>query len=47
MQAKTLIVRVNAVDTEHFASDLQAVVWPALHVVNLPKWSRRHGARRC
>jgi citrate lyase subunit beta/citryl-CoA lyase len=37
MQAKTLIVRVNAIDTGHFASDLQAAVWPALHLVNLPK----------
>lgn len=34
---KTLIVRVNAVDTPHFAADLQAAVHPALHVVNLPK----------
>ena len=34
---KTLIVRVNAVDGPHFEDDLQAAVWPALHVVNLPK----------
>jgi citrate lyase subunit beta/citryl-CoA lyase len=33
---KTLIVRVNAHGTPHFAQDLDAVVWPALHVVNLP-----------
>jgi citrate lyase subunit beta / citryl-CoA lyase len=37
MRAKTLIVRVNAIDSAHFASDLQAAVWPALHLVNLPK----------
>lgn len=37
MHAKTLIVRVNAIGTGHFASDLQAAVWPALHLVNLPK----------
>lgn len=34
---KTLIVRVNAMDTPHFADDLAAVVQPGLHVVNLPK----------
>jgi citrate lyase subunit beta/citryl-CoA lyase len=33
---KTLIVRVNAFGTPHFAQDLDAVVWPALHIVNLP-----------
>jgi citrate lyase subunit beta / citryl-CoA lyase len=33
---KTLIVRVNAVDTPHFAHDLDAVVWPSLHIINLP-----------
>lgn len=33
---KTLIVRVNAVDTVHFAEDLQAAIWPALQIVNLP-----------
>ena len=33
---KTLIVRVNACGTPHFAQDLAAVVWPALHIVNLP-----------
>ncbi len=33
---KTLIVRVNACGTPHFAPDLEAVVWPALHIVNLP-----------
>jgi len=33
---KRLIVRVNAVDTEHLLADLSASVWPALHVINLP-----------
>ena len=37
MRDKTLIVRVNAVDSTHFAADLRACVWPALHLVNLPK----------
>jgi citrate lyase subunit beta/citryl-CoA lyase len=34
---KTLIVRVNALDTPHFARDVAAVVQPGLHIVNLPK----------
>jgi citrate lyase subunit beta/citryl-CoA lyase len=34
--SKTLVVRVNSVDTPHFAHDLDAVVWPSLHVINLP-----------
>ena len=34
---KTLIVRVNAMDTTHFAEDVKAVVLPGLHVLNLPK----------
>lgn len=33
---KTLIVRVNAFNTPHFAEDLQAAVWPTLHIINLP-----------
>jgi citrate lyase subunit beta/citryl-CoA lyase len=33
---KTLIVRVNACGTPHFEQDLDAVVWPALHIINLP-----------
>jgi len=35
--AKTLIVRVNALDSAHFQADVQAVVRPALRLVNLPK----------
>ena len=31
-----VVVRVNAVGTEHFAADLAAVACPALHMVNLP-----------
>lgn len=34
--SKTIVVRINAVDTLHFAPDLDAVVWPTLHTVNLP-----------
>lgn len=35
--AKTLIVRVNALDSGYFHADVQAVVRPALRLVNLPK----------
>ncbi|MBV7486901.1 CoA ester lyase [Bordetella sp. BOR01] len=34
---KTLIVRVNALDTAHFKADLHAVVQEGLHLLNLPK----------
>src|SRR5262245_35635515 len=34
---KTVIVRVNAMDTPHFEADIAAMVRPGLHVVNLPK----------
>lgn len=34
---KTLIVRVNAMDTPFFAGDVDAVVQPGLHLLNLPK----------
>lgn len=34
---KTLIVRVNAMGSEHFAADLLAVAQPGLHLINLPK----------
>ena len=34
---KTIIVRVNALDTAHFAADIEAVVGPGLDIVNVPK----------
>lgn len=34
---KVIIVRVNAMDTPHFAQDIAAVVQPGLDIVNLPK----------
>ena len=37
---KTLIVRVNAVGSAHFAADVAAVVQPCLHLVNVPKVER-------
>lgn len=35
--AKTLIVRINAMDTPWWQDDLRAVMQPALGIVNLPK----------
>jgi citrate lyase subunit beta / citryl-CoA lyase len=34
---KTIIVRINAPDTPHFADDILAVVQPGVHLLNLPK----------
>ena len=34
---KTLIVRVNAMDTPYFLDDVRAVARPGLHMLNLPK----------
>jgi citrate lyase subunit beta/citryl-CoA lyase len=36
MQDKTIVVRVNAVETPHFIADLEAVACAAVDVVNLP-----------
>jgi citrate lyase beta subunit len=36
-QDKAIIVRVNPPETPHFPADLDAVAWPALDAVNLPK----------
>ncbi len=36
MNGKLIVVRVNAMATSHFAADLEAVVAPALDVLNLP-----------
>jgi citrate lyase subunit beta/citryl-CoA lyase len=33
---KTIVVRVNGLETSHFAADLEAVVGPGLDIVNLP-----------
>lgn len=37
VQSKVIIVRVNGLESAHFEADLQAVMAPALAVVNLPK----------
>ena len=34
---KRIIVRVNGLATPHFADDLDAVAWPGLDLINLPK----------
>ncbi|MDH6593348.1 tripartite-type tricarboxylate transporter receptor subunit TctC/citrate lyase beta subunit [Variovorax sp. TBS-050B] len=34
---KTVIVRVNAMDTRHFDADIAAVARPGVHLINLPK----------
>ena len=34
---KTLIVRVNAMDTPHFERDIAAMAQPGVHLINLPK----------
>ncbi len=40
-QHKRIVVRINAVDTAHCMADLEAVVQPGLHIVNLPKAESR------
>ena len=33
---KAIVVRINAMDTKHYAADLEAVVSPAVQIINLP-----------
>lgn len=33
---KAIVVRINAIDTTHFAADLEVVVSPAVQMINLP-----------
>jgi citrate lyase subunit beta/citryl-CoA lyase len=35
--SKTIIVRSNPLDSGHFEADIQAIAWPAMHILNLPK----------
>jgi citrate lyase subunit beta / citryl-CoA lyase len=37
LKSKTVIVRVNAIDTPHFCADIAAIVQPGVHLINLPK----------
>lgn len=39
---KTIIVRVNAMETSHFAQDIAAVVREGVHLINLPKPESPH-----
>jgi citrate lyase beta subunit len=44
---KTIIVRVNGLSTPHFEADLEAVMCPALDLVNLPKPESPEDIRAC
>ncbi len=44
---KTIIVRVNGLDTPHFEKDLAAVMCDELDIVNLPKPESPDDIRRC
>ena len=44
---KVIIVRVNGLDTPHFERDLEAIVCPALDMVNLPKPESPDDVRAC
>jgi len=44
---KTIIVRVNGLDTRHFEKDLAAVMCDELDIVNLPKPESPDDIRRC
>jgi citrate lyase subunit beta/citryl-CoA lyase len=44
---KTIIVRVNGLETPHFEADLEAIVGPGLDIVNLPKPESANDVRAC
>jgi len=44
---KTIIVRVNGLDTPHFAADVEAIVGPGLDIVNLPMCEAADDVREC
>jgi citrate lyase subunit beta/citryl-CoA lyase len=44
---KTIIVRVNGLETPHFAADIRAIVGPGLDIVNLPKPEAADDIRAC
>src|SRR5258708_12749830 len=44
---KTIIVRVNGLNTPHFEADIEAVVGPNLDLVNLPKPESADDVRAC
>jgi citrate lyase subunit beta/citryl-CoA lyase len=44
---KTIIVRVNGLDTPHFEADIRAIVGPGLDIVNLPKPETADDVKKC
>ena len=44
---KTIIVRVNGLETPHFEADVEAIVGPGLDIVNLPKPESAEDVRAC
>ena len=44
---KTIIVRVNGLDTPHFEADLAAIAGPGLDIVNLPMTESAEDVREC
>ncbi len=46
-KAKTVIVRVNGIDTPHFGKDLEAVLGPGLDLVNQPMPAGGDDVRHC
>src|SRR3954471_16310144 len=44
---KTIIVRVNGLDTRHFEADMEAIIGPGLDLVNLPKPESADDVREC
>ena len=43
---KTVIVRINGLQTPHFDRDIEACAWPAVDVINLPKAESADDVRR-
>ena len=44
---KTIIVRVNGLDTPHFSADIRAIVGPGLDIVNLPTPESGEDVKTC
>src|ERR1700741_5464654 len=44
---KTIIVRVNGLDTPHFEADIRAIAGPGLDIVNLPKPESADDVKKC
>ncbi len=44
---KTIIVRVNGLETPHFEADIRAIVGPGLDIVNLPKPESGDDVKKC